>query len=297
MDKLDTIKTFIRVVDSGSFTRAADLLNLPKSTVSRQIQALESSLGVKLLHRTSRRLTMTELGEAYYQGAVRLVEQSVILDSNIQASSVASRGKIRVEMPNAIAYCKIIPALPDFLGRYPDVQVEVSVGNKTIDLIQQSIDCVIRVGDLQNDALIARSLGTLEMVTCASPDYLQQRGTPRHPRDLLKEHTLVQIVSPLTSRVFEQLVFSPKETVAISGQWQFAVNDSTAARTAALAGLGVVTTYRFLVEEALENGQLTALFPDWRGETVSVHIAWPESRHLPSKVRYFIDWVIGLFST
>src|SRR5688572_18713596 len=198
MDKLENMRTFVQVVDSGSFSRAAELMDLPKSTVTRQVQALESELGVKLLHRTSRRLSMTEQGEAYYHGAIRLLDQMEILDSNVQAATQAPRGKIRVEMPNAIAYRRVIPALPGFLMHYPDVQVEVSVGNRTADLIAQNIDCVIRIGELHNDALIARSLGVLPMITCAAPAYLQKHGMPEHPQDLILDHTLVQIASPQT---------------------------------------------------------------------------------------------------
>lgn len=295
MDKLENMRTFVQVVDSWSFSRAAELMDLPKSTVTRQVQALESELGVKLLHRTSRRLSMTEQGEAYYHGAIRLLSQMEILDSNVQAAAQAPRGKIRVEMPNAIAYRRVIPALPGFLMHYPDVQVEVSVGNRTADLIAQNIDCVIRIGELHNDALIARSLGVLPMITCAAPAYLQKHGVPEHPQDLIRDHTLVQIASPQTGRVFEHQVFKDEQSVTVRGRWQFSVNDSTAALTGAIAGLGVLTTYRFLAQEALDNGALVPLFPEWADEQVPVHVAWPENRHLPSKVRYFIEWVRALF--
>lgn len=295
MDKLEAVKTFIRVVDSGSFTRAAERLALPKSSVTRQIQALEAELGVKLLHRTSRRLQMTEQGEAYYHGGIRLLAQVAILDSNVQTAAQAPRGKIRVEMPNAIAYCTVIPALPAFLKQYPEVQVEVSVGNRTIDLIEQNIDCVIRIGALVNETLIARSLGALPMITCAAPGYLEKHGTPSHPVELLKDHTLVQIASPHSGRVFEHPHYRHEEVMTLSGRWQCSVNDSTAALTACLAGLGVLTSYRFLMQPALDKGDLVALFTDWKVEAIPVHIAWPENRHLPSKVRAFIDWIRALF--
>lgn len=295
MDKLSNMRTFIRVVDSGSFVRAAELLDMPKSTVTRQIQALEEELGVKLLNRSSRALNLTEQGAVYYQGSLRLLENHATLDSNVQTSALRPRGKIRVEMPNALAYCRIIPALPDFLARYPDIQVDVSVGNKTINLIEQNIDCVMRIGDIHHESLIARSLGTLEMVTCAASAYLDRYGIPSHPSELARNHTVVQIASPRTGQMIVHELSRDNQVEKIDGSWHFAANDSMAARTAALSGLGVITTYRFLVDEFLKNGQMMALFPDWHSQRIPLHIAWPENRQLPSKVRIFIDWVRELF--
>ncbi|KGT86489.1 LysR family transcriptional regulator [Erwinia typographi] len=296
MDKLANMRSFIRVVDSGSFVRAAELLNIPKSSVTRHVQSLEEELGVKLLNRTSRSQNLTEQGEIYYQGALRLLEQLEVLDSNVQVSSMRPWGKIRVEMPNALAYCKIIPALPDFLARYPDIQVEVSVGNKSINLIEQNIDCVMRIGELQNESLIARSLGSLDMVTCAANSYLARYGTPQHPTELASAHSLVQIASPRTGQLIVHELYRDDQVEKMHGRWQFSANDSMAARSAALSGLGIVTTYRFLVEEFLQSGQMQALFPEWRNQQFPLHIAWPENRQLPSKVRIFIDWVRSLFA-
>lgn len=296
MDRLTMMRSFVRVVDSGSFVSAAGILNMPKSTITRHIQALEQELGVKLLNRTSRTLNLTEQGRIYYQGTLRLLESLDILDSNVQMSAMQPLGKIRVEMSNSLAYCLVIPALPDFLSRYPDIQIEVSVGNRTVNLIEQNIDCVIRIGELYNDSLIARSLGDLAQVTCASRKYIERNGQPTHPADLALGHTLVQIVSPRTGQMVINELYRDQQAERISAQWQFAVNDSMAARTAALNGLGVVTTYRFLVEESLSNGQMVELFPDWNSRRIPVHIAWPENRQLPSKVRIFIEWARELFS-
>jgi len=297
LDKIDGLRAFVRVVDAGAFARAADSLAIPKSSITRQVQALEAELGVKLLHRTSRRLQMTEQGEAYYQGAVELLEQLARLDSSVKNSGLLSQGKIRVGMPNALAYHCVIPSLPAFMTAYPDIQIDVSVGNRTSDLIEHSIDCVIRVGELHNDSLIARSLGQLKMVTCAAPGYLARHSIPNHPSDLHTGHSLIEIVSPSSGRTFRQRLFSGSQIHELSGTVNMTVDDATAALTAGLAGLGVLTTYQFLVNTALESGELVQLFPDWHGDTAPVHIAWAENRHLPLKIRYFIDWVRMLFST
>ncbi|EPL7543804.1 hypothetical protein AZ029_004946 [Klebsiella pneumoniae] len=295
MDKLEGMKAFIRVVDAGSFTRASEQMGLPKSTVTRLVQALENALGVKLLNRTSRRLNMTEQGEIYYQGTVNLLEQMDVIEGNIRAVSGLPKGKVRVEMPHALGCYYVIPRLPEFIAAFPDVQIEVSISNQTSDLIGKNFDCVIRIGHLYHESLIARSLGTLKLMTCASPEYLNRRGKPDQPGELMQEHTVIQLVSPHTGRPFEQKISKHGHDVSLRGQWSLSVNDSVAAFNAGKAGLGVVTTYQFLVEDLLKAGDLIELFPEWQGEEIPVHIAWPENRHLPAKTRAFIDWIRKTF--
>ena len=296
MDKLEAMQTFIRVVDAGTFTRAADLLGVPKSTVTRQIQGLEKTLGVRLLHRTSRQLSVTEQGAAYYQGAIRLLDQLGILESSVGSTLAAPHGRIRVELPGALAYQLIIPALPDFFDRYPEVQLELNVANRPVDLIAENVDCVIRVGPLMNDSLIARPLGLLGMMSCASPDYVEKFGLPTHPDALDKDHKVIQVVSPKSGRPFASDVASGNERTTLRGAHQIAVNDSAGALVAALAGLGVLTTYAFLVTPHVQAGRLMPLFEQWESAKIPVHIAYSENRHLASKVRVFIDWVVALFA-
>ncbi|ARJ44358.1 LysR family transcriptional regulator [Pantoea alhagi] len=291
MDKIDSMKAFIRVVEAGSFTRASEQLGLPKSTVTRLVQGLENSMATKLLNRTSRRLNLTEQGSIFYQGALKLLEQLNILESDTRTEAAGPKGKVRVEMPHALGCYHVIPRLLEFTEKFPGVQIEAGISNQTSDLIEDNYDCVIRIGNLYQESLIARTLGTLKMVTCASPDYLNRRGTPEHPGQLLQEHILVQISSPRSGRAFEHKVSRTGDEVQLWGKWVISVNDSVAAFSAAKAGLGIVTTYRFLAEECLEKGDLIELFPDWQHDEVPVHIAWPENRHLPAKTRVFIDWI------
>ena len=295
MDKLLAMRTFIQVVDAGTFTRGADLLNLPKSTVTRIVQQLEKDVGAKLLHRTTRQLSVTEEGAVYYDGAVRLLDQIGQLDQSVAGAGTAPRGRIKVEAAGAVAYNMLIPALPAFFKLYPQVQVELGVGNRSIDLIAENVDCVIRLGPLISDTLIARPLRELAMVSCASTAYLARYGMPANPGNLEEEHTLIQIVAPRTGRSFTDDLSRDGVTVTLKGGHQLAVNDSTAALIAALAGLGIVTTYAFLAQPHIEAGTLHVLFPGWTNETVEAHVAYPVNRHLPAKVRVFIDWVIKLF--
>ena len=295
MDKLVAMQTFLRVVDAGTFTRAADLMQLPKSTVTRMVQALEKQVGAKLLHRTTRQLSVTEEGAVYYEGAQRLLAELGQLDQSVAGATAAPRGKIKIEAPGAVAYNILIPALPAFFARYPQVQVELGVGNRSIDLIAEQVDCVIRLGPLLNDALIARPLAELAMVTCASAAYLARHGTPAEPAAVERDHTLVQIVSPRSGRGFTDDLHRNGATVTLRGQHQVAVNDSTAALTAALAGLGIVTTYAFLAQPHLNAGTLQVVLPAWQSDPVQAHVAFPVNRHLANKVRVFIEWVIELF--
>jgi DNA-binding transcriptional LysR family regulator len=290
------MQAFVRVVDSGTFTRAADLLNVPKSTVTRLIQELEKELGVRLLHRTSRRLTLTQEGQIYYEGSIRILDDVGSLDGSVLSSNRAPKGKIKIELPASVATQVVVPAMPEFFARYPDVQVEMNIGNRPVDLIAENLDCVLRLGPLINDSLIARPAGSLRLVSCASPAYLEQFGEPDQPADLAQGHTVVRIISPRSGRDFVFMMRRGDAVVEVHGAHQLAVNDSGAALAAGLAGLGVLTTYEFLVAPHLQSGALRRLFPDWRGEEIPVHVAYPANRHLALKVRVFVQWVIELFS-
>ncbi|KXU82237.1 LysR family transcriptional regulator [Paraburkholderia monticola] len=294
MDKLAAMQAFVRVVDAGTFTRAADLMNVPKSTVTRLVQALEHELGVKLLHRTSRQLTLTQQGQVYYEGSIRLLDEVGSLDSSVLSATRSPRGKIKVELPASLAYHVVIPALPDFFARYPDVQVEMNVGNRSVDLIAENLDCVLRLGPILNDSLVAKPAGALPLFTCASPAYLERQGVPRHPADLAKDHTVVRMTSPRSGRDFAFQLTRDGATTEVRGSHQITVNDSGAALAAGLAGLGVLTTYAFLVAPHLQSGALQRLFPDWQGDQIPAHVAYPVNRHLASKVRVFVDWAIEL---
>lgn len=297
MDKLAAMQAFVRVVDSGTFTRAADLMNVPKSTVTRLVQTLEKELGVKLLHRTSRQLTVTQEGHAYYEGSIRVLDEIGSLDSSVVSATRSPKGKIKVELPGSLAYQVVVPALPDFFARYPDVQVEMNIGNRSVDLIAENLDCVLRLGPLLNDALIAKPAGTLPLITCASPAYLKRCGIPQEPADLARGHTVVRMNSPRSGRDFVFELRRDDALVEVHGCHQLTVNDSSAALAAGLAGLDVLTTYAFLITPHLQSGALQRLFPDWQGDQIPVHIAYPANRHLASKVRVFVEWAAELFRT
>jgi len=295
MDRFAAMQAFVGVVNAGTFTRAADLMNVPTSTVTRLVQTLEKELKVKLLHRTSRQLTLTQEGTAYFEGAIEVLEALGSLESSVTSASKAPEGRIRVQLAGSIGYNLIIPRLPDFYARYPDIQIELSVGNRIVDLIAENVDCVLRLGPLQNESLIARPLGFLPLITCASPTYLKRYGTPQHPAELASVHQMIKMTSPTSGRDFNFSLSRGDERVELNGGYQISVDDSSAGLAACLTGLGVLNTYAFMVQPHVVSGALHHLFPDWRGDRIPVHIAYPVNRHLAHKVRVFVDWVASLF--
>lgn len=295
LDKLLAMRTFVRVVDAGTFTRAAEVMRKPKSTVTRVVQALEKEVGAKLLHRTTRRLNVTQQGAIYYDGARRLIDELGELEERVAGDMAAPAGRIKVEAPGAIVYSVLLPALPAFFERYPQVQVELGVGNRTIDLVAENVDCVIRLGPIVNDLLVARPLASIPMMTCAAAGYLARCGMPADLDDVAHHHTLIQIVAPSDGHIFTNTLECGGALATIEGRHQIAVNDSTAALIAAVAGLGIVTTYAFLVQPYLNSGALQRVLPEWQGEVVMAHVAYPQNRHLPSKLRVFVEWIRELF--
>lgn len=297
MDKFAAMRTFIGVVDAGNFSRAAEQLDLPRPTVTRLVQQLETHLQIKLLHRTTRRMTLTEEGRRYYDGAVQLVADIDVLESDVKGARSLPHGTIRVDVPSTLASSIIIPALPDFFAQYPDITVNLKIDNRSSSLIERGIDCVIRIGVIVDDQLVARPLGDLGFVTLASPDYLSAHGRPCHPRELGNKHSHIQIVSPRTGRPYRHTLTRRGECVSLSDNNRLAVDEARAALTACCAGLGVATTYAFLAAPYIASGELEIVLNDWDCGAVPVHVAYPATRMPAKRVRAFVDWVQGLFGS
>ncbi|APW36722.1 LysR family transcriptional regulator [Rhodoferax koreense] len=297
MDQILTMRVFARVVEAGSFTRAADSLALPKATVTKQIQHLEARLRVKLLNRTTRRVTVTADGAAYYERTARLLADLDELEASMGNAQTNPQGRLRVDVGSSVASLLIIPALSTFFARYPDIQLDMGVSDRPVDLIGDNVDCVIRGGELTDQSLVARRIGNLPFVTVASPDYLRRFGTPQHPHDLEGgEHRMVNFFSPRTGRMFPNEFEKGDETVSLDGQHRIAVNDSNAYMAAALAGLGVTQLVTFMAAPHLETGALVQLLPEWTTKPVPIYVVYPPNRHLSAKVRSFVDWAAELFA-
>ncbi len=296
MDKIAAMRAFARVVEAGTFVRAADSMDLPNSTITRLVQTLEQELGSKLLNRTTRRVTVTGEGAMYYERAVRLLGELDELESSLKQARASPRGRLRVDMPAALGISLILPALPDFCTRYPEIELELGLSDRPVDLVADNVDCVVRGGVVTDQALVARRIGEARRVCCASPTYLSRHGQPATPADLQQHHALVRFVSPRTHHVLPFVLCKGDERFEVQSCKGLTVNDTTACVAAAVAGLGVADALEFQAEAHLRSGALLPVLVDWRSEASPLYIVYPENRHLSNKVRVFIDWVAALFA-
>lgn len=296
MDHLLALRTFVRIADAGNFGKAADQLGLPRSTASKLIHDLETHLDAKLLQRTTRRLTVTPEGAQYYERALRLITELEEMDAEARGSRAQPKGRLRIDIGSSLANLVLLPALPDFQRRYPDIELRLGVSDLPADLVGEGIDCVIRGGALDDTSLVARKLCEMEFVTCASPAYLQAFGTPAHPRELETRHRLFSYFSTRTGQPLPLHFLRGEETIEIAAPAACAVNESTAHITGLAAGLGVGQTFRFAVQGHLDKGALVRVMDDWTQPRHPLFAMYPSSRHLNAKVRVFVDWAVELFA-
>ncbi|MBX3609619.1 MAG: LysR family transcriptional regulator [Hydrogenophaga sp.] len=291
MNTLDAMNAFARVAELGSFTQAAASLGLPKASVSTAVQQLEAQLGTRLLHRTTRRVSLTQDGQVFHDRCRDLLDDMDELRTLFQPASGGLNGRLRVDMPIGVARDHVLPKLPAFLTAHPGLSVELSSTDRRVDLVREGFDCVLRVGALGDSSLVARPLGACALVNCASADYVAQHGQPRTP-DELATHRLVHYVTELGAR-------SPGfEYQADDGQNRFVpmpgaltVNNSEAYRSACLAGLGIVQVPRVGVADLLREGRLVEVLPDWRPAPMPVTLLYAHRRNLPRRVQVFMQWL------
>lgn len=295
MDRFDTMLAFTRVVELGSFTQAALSLNLPKTTVSAQVLALEKRLNVKLLHRTTRRISVTQEGAAYYERAVLILQGVEEAEGLLLADAVAVKGRLRVDVPTPLGRLVLVPALPLFMDRYPKLQLEIGCDDRTIDLLAEGVDCVIRVGQLADSSLVARPVGAMCTVFVASPHYLNAQGIPQVAEDL-KQHQGIHFFSSKTGKLRNFSLVHKGQVQEITAQRRLAINNGEAIVAAALAGIGVCQLPTFMVQPYLTRGELVRLLPDSPAEIFPINALYPQNRHLSSKVRVFVDWVAEVFT-
>ncbi len=294
MDKFTAMKAFVRVVEAGTFTKAADSLDVPKAQVTRLVQSLEEELRTQLLNRTTRRVVVTADGATYYERAVRLLDELEELESGMTHAKVNPRGKLRVDVVSPIANLVLIPALDDFRKRYPDVQVEMGVSERPVDLVGENIDCVIRAGEVGDPSLVARRIGQVRRLLCASPAYLERFGVPKHPSDLEDErHRVLSYFAFGGSRLTYSLRRGEEQYDA-APKSSFAVNDSTAMLVAALSGLGIGRSACFMAAPHVAEGRLKVLLPDWDAGTTPLSVVYAPNRHVSARLRVFIEWAAEL---
>ena len=294
MDRLAAMEAFVRVVEAGSFVGAADRLGASTSSVSRLVADLESHLGARLRHRTTRRLAVTETGQAYYERCVQLLADVDEAESAAGAAAAAPSGRLKLTCPYNLLAQPIAPALAEFSRRHPQVGFEVVVADRLIDLVEEGFDLAVRIGAPGGEQLVARRLGTTELVACASPAYLKRHGTPREPADLAGHSALTYayVASPFLWRFIDPSG-QPRE-VRVGGPLH--ANSGELLVAAAVAGMGVVFEPDFVVGPCLARGELQRVLPGYAGPRLDVWAVYPSRRHLSAKVRTFVDYLAEIFA-
>ncbi len=293
MDRIDAMRLFTRIVERRSFTLAAQDLGLPRSTATEVVRQLERRLGVQLLQRTTRHVGPTLDGEAYYRRCLAIIAD--IDEAEGAFSETKPRGLLRIDVYGTLARHFMLPGLPAFLARYHDLQLHIGEGDRLVDLIREGVDCVLRVGDLQDSAMIARRIAVLEEVTCASPDYLAAHGTPRTPDDL-DGHRVIGFISSATASVI------PLELTVDGTPRQFTlpavvtVSGGETSMALARLGLGLIQVPRYHAAPDLAAGRLVEVLADFPPTPTPVSLLYPRSRQLSPRVRVFVDWLAKEFA-
>ncbi|MBB6095364.1 DNA-binding transcriptional LysR family regulator [Povalibacter uvarum] len=289
MNRLDAMQIFVRVAELTSFTRAADALNLPKASVSTAIQQLEAEMGTRLLHRTTRKVQLTQDGRAFYERCKDLLADMDELRAMFQGSE-ALRGRLRIDMPNGFAKHLLIPRLPEFLREHPQLEIELSVTDRKVDLIREGFDCVLRVGAIEDQSLIARPLGQFRIINCVSPAYIAQHGLPRSVDDL-RSHQLIHYVGTLGSKSagFEYFDGSSYRNVEMPGA--ITVNSVEAYEAGCVAGLGIIQAPAVGMERLLAEGTIVEVLPELRAEPMPVSLVYAHRRNLSRRVQTFMAWI------
>jgi DNA-binding transcriptional LysR family regulator len=294
LDRLLAMNVFVKVVEQGSFARAAERMDMSTSAVSRHVAELESYLATRLLNRTTRRISLTESGQAYFERALHLLADIEETEAVVSSSTVNPRGTIRLTCSTSFGVPHLAPAIGAFQAKYPDVHFDISASSRFVDLVEDGLDLAIRIGDIGNPNLIARRLGSMRLIACASPDYLKRRGTPKHPDDLAKHSCFTYEHSPLKSLwPFRNRDGSEMKT-RISGGIHADNGEMLAAL--AVAGAGIALEPCFIIQPLIDAGLLREILKQYQPAPYPIYAVYPSRRHLSAKVRTFVDFLAEYFS-
>ncbi|WP_339526063.1 LysR family transcriptional regulator [Pseudomonas sp. EL_65y_Pfl2_R96] len=293
MDRFNAMRVFTRIVELGGFAKAADSLQLPRASVTILIKQLEAHLGVQLLQRTTRQISLTLDGAAYYPRCVRLLADLDETEAVFSAARHNPKGLLRVDMPAGVGRLIVIPALPLFTARYPLIELEIGLNDRPVDLIREGVDCVLRGGSPLDDSLVARPLVTLDQVTCASPEYLQRLGTPLCLEDL-KVHQMVEYFSNSTGKRYGLEFVVDDQRRLIDLPKHVSVNSADGYLAACEAGYGLVQAPYYHVARQLKEGRLVEVLKDVPPPGMPLTALYPPHRQLSRRVRVFVDWMVEL---
>ena len=292
MDKVASLRAFVKVVETGSFTEAGRQLRLSRSAISKQVAELEHSLGVQLLNRTTRYASPNENGQMYFDRALAVLSELDAADEAVAQLQSTPSGLLRVNAPMSYGTFRLGPAIPEFMEKYPDVKIQLVLSDELLDPIQDGFDITLRIAELGSSSLIARKITPIDRTVCASPDYLARRGIPAHPRDL-RDHVLLTYGFLLTGNQWKLTGADGDHWILPS--WSLCVNNAEVLRDAAIRGRGVALIPTFIAGDALEKGTLRAVLQDYRAPPSALYAIYPPTRHLSVKVRLFIDFLVERF--
>ncbi|WP_413725989.1 LysR family transcriptional regulator [Sodalis sp. RH16] len=293
VNKLELLRSFVRVTELSSFTQAGESLGLPKSTVSEHIQLLEALVGARLLHRTTRRVRATQDGLVLYERSLDMLSNMDELEGLFRQDGLVLTGRLRIDMPAGFARSLVLPHLGEFMQRHPQVQIEISCTDRRVDIVREGFDCVLRVGELTDATHVARRLGQLPMINCASPAYLAAHGTPHTPEELAG-HYLVHYVSVLGTRAEGFTYLRQGKPVDLELPAMVTVNNVDAYNAACLAGLGIIQAPSIGLSEHVAAGRLVAILADYPPPSMDVSLLYAHRHYLPRRARVFMDWLAEL---
>lgn len=288
MDRLDAMRVFSRIVTLGSFTKAADELQLPRATVTHAVQQLESRLGVRLLQRTTRHVSATIDGQAYFLRCQQILHDVEEAEAGFSRTALP-HGKLRVNLQGTQALHFVLPRLSEFHSKYPGIELEIGLDDRFVDLVREGIDCVLRSGEPKDSSLVCRRVALLDQLTCASPTYLQRRGIPQTLEEF-RDHDAVNYVGVNGKMLpFEFLIDAQEHSLRLRGP--ITVSSAYAYVSCCLAGMGFVQVPRYHILAHLHSGALVEVFPDWAPPPLPVSVMYPNARNVSARAKVFIDWL------
>jgi LysR family transcriptional regulator for bpeEF and oprC len=293
MDRLDAIQIFVRVVETRSFSKAAHAMGVAQPTASKQVAALEAHLGAQLLRRSSRGFTLTEAGQDFYESAVRFLSDLEAAESRIGRGQVSPSGHVRVSLSAGFGRMFIVPKLPDFHARHPDITVDIDVSERHVNLLEEGIDVAIRIGNLRDSSLVARRIGSCEAITVATPDYLARRGEPLVPTDLAR-HDCVVFMFHGAQRPWH--FKGPSGPFTVEPRAILRSNDAEHIRAGVLAGLGIGHNVSWLFAPEIASGAVRRVLRDYAPDIFPISAVYAGGKRISSKVRVFTDFVAEIFS-
>lgn len=293
MDKLDSLRAFVKVVELGSFSEAGRQLRLSRSAISKYVGDLEESLGVQLLNRTTRHASPTESGQTYFERALSILGDLDAADQAVAQAQSSPRGLLRVNAPMSFGTLQLGPAVADFMVDYPELQIQLVLSDDQVDPMQGGFDVTLRIADLESSSLIARKIVAIDRAVCASPDYLAQHGAPSVPEDL-RRHALLTYGFLLTGNQWKLTGTDGDHWV--QPNWTLCVNNAEVLRDAAVAGRGVALLPTFIAGDALRAGTLQRLLKTYKAPPLTLYALYPPTRHLAVKVRLLIDFLVARFA-